>query len=140
MRIASLVAALCAFALFASGCGQTAKTYPIPGKVTLPGGKPLAGALVEFQTTLPGGRRVTARGETGEDGAYRLQSPEGHAGAIAGEHKIIVSPPAPQPGSTAAVAALDQKFQSYAKTPLSFTVKPAGPFEHNFEVHGPRGK
>jgi hypothetical protein len=123
-----------------AGCGGP-KTYPVKGKVTLPGGKPLVGALVEFETHLPDGKRITAQGETGEDGAFVLTTRELGAGAVAGEHKVIVSPPSYPPGTAVGPPSwslLDRKFQSYATTPLKFNVKPEGPFDFPIEVHPPR--
>lgn len=111
------------------------------GKVTLQGGQPLAGALVEFETTVADGKRVTARGETQADGSYQLETPELGSGAVAGEHKVIVSPPAYAPGNVEGPppqSVLDRKFQSYDTTPLKFTVRPEGPFEFPIEVHGPQ--
>lgn len=134
-------AVLLATVAFFPGCGGGTKTYPVTGKVTLKGGKPLAGALVEYETTLEDGKRITARGETQADGSYKLETPELGSGAVAGEHKIIVSPPAYAPGNADGPppqSVLDKRFQSYDTTPLSFTVKPGGPFENPIEVEGPR--
>ena len=117
-----------------AGCGGP-KTFPVTGKVTFKG-QPLVGALVEFETTVDG-KRVTAHGETQEDGSYKLESPGLGAGAVAGQHKIIVSPPGREPGGRPPPA-FDRRFQSYATTTLSFTVKPEGPFVHDFEVTAPR--
>jgi len=130
---------LFAGAVALAGCGG-AKTFPVTGKVTLKGGKPLAGALVEFETTQEGGKRVTARGETKDDGSYALETPELGSGAVAGEHKVIVSPPAYPPGNFAGPppqSVLDKKFQSYGSTPLKFKVQPSGPFVYDIEVTGP---
>jgi hypothetical protein len=129
-------------AFFIAGCGG-AKIFPVTGKVTLKGGKPLAGALVEFETTQADGKRVTARGETKEDGSYSLETPELGAGAVAGEHKVIVSPPAYPPGNFAGPppqSLLDKKYQSYGSTPLKFKVQPSGPFTYNIEVTGPASR
>lgn len=128
-----------AIAVLSAGCDGAPKTYPVTGKVTLKGGRPLVGALVEFETSV-GGKRVTAHGETKEDGTYQLQSPGLGEGAVAGQHKIIVSPPGRDPGNFggAPPATFDRRFQSYATTPLNFTVKPEGPFVYDFEVTVPR--
>jgi hypothetical protein len=122
-----------------AGCGGP-KTYPVRGKVTLPGGKPLVGALVEFETHLPDGQRLTAHGQTGEDGSYELKTPQLGAGAVAGEHKVIVVPPSSEPGGVAgppSASLVHKNFQSYRTTPLKFIVKPEGPYEFPIEVHGP---
>jgi len=126
-----------AFAI--AGCGG-AKTFPVTGKVMLKGGKPLAGALVEFETTQADGKRVTARGETQEDGSYTLETPELGAGAVAGDHKVIVSPPSYPPGNFEGPppqSLLDKKYQSYSTTPLKFKVQSSGPFVYDIEVTGP---
>jgi hypothetical protein len=137
----SISAALLGLLAFVAGCGGTLKTYPVTGKVTLKGGKPLAGARVEFETKLASGKRVTAHGETQADGSYTLETPELGSGAVAGEHKIIVSPPAYPPGNADGPppqSVLDKRFQSYGSTPLRFTVQPGGPFDNPIEVEGPR--
>ncbi len=130
---------LTAVVMASAGCSGALETYPITGKVTLKGGGPLAGALVEFQTTLPDGQTATAHGLTQDDGSYTLTTPDIGDGAIAGEHKVIVAPPSAEPGGAPTrQPRIDARFQSYAKTPLAFTVKPEGPHVFDIEVAAAR--
>jgi hypothetical protein len=122
-----------------AGCGGNA-TYPVTGKVTHQGGKPLAGVLVEFQTEAAG-QIITARGHTGEDGSYALETPERGVGAVPGQYKVILSPPSDPPGGGPPLPqAIDKTYQSYKTTPLMFEVKPGGPLVYDIEVTGRKRK
>jgi hypothetical protein len=113
-----------------AGCGSgNPPTYPVTGKVTLPDGSPLAGASVEFETKGPDGKIVNARGETDAAGIYKLTTFTSGDGALAGEHRVIVAPPADttprnmESGGPPPLV-MDRKYMSYGTSGLSFTVKP----------------
>ncbi|MDX1945494.1 MAG: hypothetical protein SFU86_08795 [Pirellulaceae bacterium] len=125
-------------ALLATGCGpRNPPTYPVTGKVTLEDGTPLAGAQVEFEGKTPAGETINASGETGPDGVYMLTTFEKGDGAVAGEHRVIVAPPAnvtpsnfsgPPPRDI-----IDRKFRSYESSGLSFTVQPP-PAKNEYDI------
>jgi hypothetical protein len=127
--------------LVVAGCGPAQATHPVTGKVTFADGKPLAGAMVEFETTLAGGKRLNAQGETAADGSYRLTTPDMGEGAVAGEQRVIVGQPmiatpsnmsGPPPKD-----AIDRKYQSYESSGLSCTVKAGEKNEYNITVTPP---
>lgn len=77
-----LVAALCA------GCGtRPPATAPVTGRVLLDG-QPLAAAAVLFEPVEGG---VPARGSTGPDGTFTLNTFARGDGALLGRHRVAVS-------------------------------------------------
>jgi hypothetical protein len=74
-------------ALAVAGCGRSGPGLAgVTGVVTL-NGKPLPGALVEFQP--PGGS--PSEGITNREGAYRLKFSHGKHGAMIGTHTVRIN-------------------------------------------------
>ena len=62
------------------------KSYPVKGKVLLPGGKPLTGGEVVFVATKS---TITSTTEIGSDGTFTVKGPSGD-GLPEGEYKIRI--------------------------------------------------
>lgn len=134
MRDRSLRAALWAAALagaaVAAGCGG-GRAYPVEGKVVFADGQPaaeLAGGSVVFESAEA---NVSATGEIGPDGSFRLTTYKDHDGAPAGKYKVVVTAGDPEevgaddrPARRKAKRTLDPRFQSLDTTPLEVTVEP----------------
>src|SRR5262245_57499198 len=77
-----------------AGCGSgIPKTYPVKGRVVWEGGKPVTDGRIEFQSLSDPSLRAT--GEIDDDGNFSLttyRDGRERAGAVAGEHKVIVEP------------------------------------------------
>lgn len=96
---------LCACAIALVGCGGAEEeldrpaTQPVTGVVTL-GGKPVAGAQVQFYSTAGGEAAHNAFGRTDPEGRYNLTTFENDDGAVAGSYIVTVkkfdTPPPPQ--------------------------------------------
>src|SRR5438045_3919382 len=85
---------LAAVAVWTAGCGQSYKTAPVSGRVTLDG-KPLANATVQFYPVAAPGTDPgpTSLGHTDEDGRYTLSFVDSAAtkGALVGKHKVFIT-------------------------------------------------
>ena len=112
----------------AGGCGGQPATYLVHGTVLFPDGKPLARGTVEFEA-LGQTKPITASGEIGSDGTFRLGTFAANDGAIAGEHRVAVisdyeiGTGVERPGELPPVQ-LHPKFRSFKTSGLKFTVKP----------------
>src|SRR4051812_35551845 len=106
------------------GCGQSIKTLPVSGKVTLADGAPLKGGRIEFRSDAEATKGINAQGEIDEQGNYRVSTwRDGKelAGAVAGPHTVVVLPPdvvvpsqldKPRPESP-----IPPRYRTYADTP-----------------------
>ena len=73
-----------------TGCSQNPQLGQVTGTVRA-GGKPLAYVLVTFIPAADGKSAATrSMGTTDEHGHYRLQTEGQTAGAVVGQHKVIV--------------------------------------------------
>ena len=122
--------------VFASGCGNKIKTYPVTGKITYKG-EPLVGASVAFSPKVEG-QGLPALGVTDSNGVYKLQTEKGrpYGGTTPGEYIVkvskteIVKTGRKVPGAsgepqeeTRSVSSLPDKYASGSLTPLKFTVE-----------------
>jgi hypothetical protein len=74
-------------ALFA-GCGPSGpELAPVSGRVML-NGRPLENADVVFQ---PAGSKRPSYGQTDAEGRYQLAFKRGEAGALVGDHTVLIS-------------------------------------------------
>lgn len=65
--------------------------HPVRGRVEY-NGQPVEGAVVVFTTTLPGqSRSLSATGRTDATGSFALRTYRDRDGAIAGEHRVVIS-------------------------------------------------
>src|SRR5262245_56563198 len=76
------------FALTLLGCGG-ASMSPVAGVVLLDG-KPLAGASIQF---VPQGKGRDATGQTDQNGQFTMSTVQPRDGMLAGEYKVVISPP-----------------------------------------------
>jgi hypothetical protein len=111
-----------------SGCGEgLPPTYPVEGRVVLPGDKPLSGGLVEFQSIDGDGMSANASGTIDADGNFHLTTYKEGDGAVAGRHRAIVRPPRKDLDIEDAATArpkpiIDPRFENYETSGLEFTV------------------
>ena len=88
---------LCALVLLACmvGCSDNLATYPVTGKVEFADGTPAMFGTIEFQSiTHP----INARGKINRSGEFSLTTYHDGDGAVAGDHKIVITqmiPPTP---------------------------------------------
>ena len=75
------------FCLLIAGCGSGNNLATVRGRVTL-NGRPLEGALVEFQPTATGGS--PSSGTTDAEGRYELMYTFDTPGATPGEHAVSI--------------------------------------------------
>lgn len=87
------------------GCGQspreTATVFPVEGRFTV-NGKPASGALVSFvpQTSPSDGRRaIPSQARADDNGAFKLTTFHTADGAPAGDYKVTLYWPAPNPAA-----------------------------------------
>ena len=124
--ISSTVAVAVSVAVAGCDSGRPA-TYPVEGKVVFPDGTPLTGGMVEFEFVGGEGNPLNARGRIEEDGTFCLSTFEAGDGALAGEHRAIVRPPAPDysPRKSGPLPKriIDPRFERYGTSDLRFTVK-----------------
>ncbi len=95
MEIAKRIAARLAVVLplLVTGCDNNPQTYPAGGTVKYRDGTPLAGGRLEFQ--LDGAALApTARGMIGPEREFRLSTFGETDGALPGQHRVMIVPPA----------------------------------------------
>ena len=120
------------------GCsGGSSATYPVTGNVKRPDGEPLRGGRILFQPI--GASSDAARGVIAEDGTFRLGTYSAGDGAVAGTHKVTISPAVPEealddPASIVRYrSTIDLRYQNVDTTPLELSVKNDGSTNH-FEI------
>lgn len=120
------------------GCGSgQMKTYPVKVTVAFSDGTPLAGGLVTFRSAE---HSVSATGRLDAEGKCRMGTYAPGDGAIAGVHKVAVSPPPPSGDIDEAGAtgpAVDPRFRSPDASGLEVTVTAEGPNEFVLRVEPP---
>jgi hypothetical protein len=126
------------FLISLSGCfGQSSSTYPVTGVVKHSNGKVLTGGRILFQPLAETGH--VARGIISEDGAFELGTYSDGDGAVAGAHKVVITPAIPDsdlddPASIARYrSTVDLRYQNVKTTPLELRVKDDGSINH-FEI------
>ena len=121
--------AIVSLTLIASGCGEEGpKTYPVKGKITHKGGKPVNSGNILFESLSD--PKVQASGELQPDGSFEMASNLGKPGTIAGEHRVLILPQLPELGQKASVA---NKYAKFETSGLKATVK-EGENELTFEI------
>ena len=117
-----------------SGCGRGGglPTYPATGQVSYPDGRPLEGGTIIFESVE---HTVTARGAIDIDGGFELGTYESGDGAVAGSHRVAISPPSQMdvdPDEGEVPALVHSRFTHPDTSALEFTVSADGP--NRFEV------
>jgi hypothetical protein len=121
-----------ALAVALAGCGDgRLKRYPVTGSVVIDG-KPAEGAIVAFCPVNPSGELEHLRpaGRTDGSGRFELTTYDSGDGAPAGEYKVLVKWPAPEPandrdGRPGALGPdrLKGKYYDLEKTPFAATIE-----------------
>jgi hypothetical protein len=122
-----------------SGCGGSAKLYPVSGKITLKD-KPLTSGTVAFRPDKAKGNTFNGEpiGELNSDGQYTLMT-NGKPGAPPGHYKVTVSATGPINEDNTKVAVqqspINSGFSLEENTPLAVEVvaNPA-PGAYDFKV------
>lgn len=137
-----VIAALIITCLFSVGCGDgNPTTYEVTGTVVFKDGKLLDNGSVEFETELEG-KLVTATGEIGTDGKFKLGTFKTEDGALPGKHRVAVFAE-PMIGAGAErpdklpPRQLDPRFSDFKKSELEFTVKEE---DNDFKIEVERAK
>ena len=128
--IARSCVCLCLYSaiLMVTGCGKTTEPmHPVNGIVRFSDGKLLREGTVEFEI-MGRDKPMTARGDIGPDGAFRLGTFTLDDGAVAGQHRVVVISDqaigngAERPGMLAQQS-LHPKYRDFRTSRLVFDVK-----------------
>jgi hypothetical protein len=120
-RSTSTAAATLPWIIAIAGCGRG--LHPVQGKVTLPDGTPVAGAMVEFEGE-EGNKDITPRGDVQADGSYRLGTYKPGDGAPAGKYRVLVVPPPMVNAEAPNPSPFNARFSDFNASGLEFEVKP----------------
>jgi len=123
------------------GCGDNGRlpTYPVSGRVVLEDGRPLPGGWIVCESDV---KAPAARGTIQEDGAFVLGTYEADDGAVAGKHRVSITPAAPQghdPDRGSAPELIDRKYMLLDQSGLEFEVEAEGENLVEFTLNGPDG-
>lgn len=135
--IGSLLLTLIVVALSGCGRGDRLSTYPATGQVSYPDGRPLEGGTIIFESVE---QTVTARGAIDIDGGFELGTYESGDGAVAGRHRVAISPPSQMdvdPDEGEVPALVHPRFTHPETSELEFTVSADGPNRFEVEVERP---
>jgi hypothetical protein len=126
--------------LMACGCGSSPyDLVPVAGTVKLDG-KPLGGAVVNFQPKSGGSANVGpgSNGRTDEAGHYELNTINDEAGAVVGSHRVRIysySPESPSVEDTDSGQALERVPERYNyRSELTYKVPAEGSNQANFDL------
>jgi hypothetical protein len=121
-----------------SGSGP-ATTFQVSGTVKFPDGQPLTAGRILFRPDKDA--KYSARGGILEDGTFELSTFNEGDGAIAGVHKVMITPEVDraaldEPAATRkrAMPVIDIQYQSLRDTPLEVTVTADGSSENHFDL------
>jgi len=112
----------------AAGCGKGYQR--VQGKVTFEDGAPLTKGMVVFEGL--GEAPVTARGDVGRDGSYRLGTDRPGDGVPPGKYRVLITPLVENPDAPERPA-FDPRYTSFATSGLEFEVK-AGQNDYPIQV------
>ena len=126
-------------AVASAGCsgGGPAETYRVSGTVKLASGQPLSGGQILFRPIAES--PYVARGDILEDGSFELTTFQPRDGAIAGKHRVMITPEVPEELQENAQAMLrwkpqvDVRYQSTRTSPLEYVVADDGT-PNRFEI------
>ena len=125
----------------AIGCsgGGPVPTYSVTGTVKLSDGSPLSGGRV--LTRADENSKYPARAEIDAEGAFVLTTFDLEDGAVAGTHKVMITPHIPRESLDAVAtktkksqSAIDPSYQNLKSTPLTITVTSDGSSDNHFDL------
>ena len=126
MNVKSLLTVLMVFALpWSVGCGNSAGTYPVTGRVALSGDLPLVDATVTFKPT-DGGSQARPRGQTDENGQFELRLDEKSNGALPGTYQVTINEALGDDLDARPQPKIHARYSSFEKSGLQFTVEQGG--------------
>lgn len=121
-----MVAAVCTLAS-TPGCdqGDRLRTYPVTGTIAYPDGKHFSGgnqSFIVFESIEHGNN---ATGVIEADGTFSVGTYEPNDGAVAGDHRVSISPPTPtgDPDQMRAVPLIHSKYRNLDTSGLQVTVE-----------------
>lgn len=119
-----------------TGCGRGGglPTYKTTGSVSFSDGKPLAGGTIVFESV---DHPVTARSVIGLDGTFTLSTYDQGDGAVAGKHRVAISPAmnmAVDRDEVRAPRVIHPRYKDIDESGLEFEVKADGPNEFEVQV------
>lgn len=122
--------------LTAAGCGTDGQlpTYRVTGKVMFPNGNALEGGTIIFESV---DHPVSARSAIELDGTFRLGTYEEDDGAVAGKHRVAITPPMDMSVDRDQVRPkrlLHPRYSDMEASGLEFEVKEDGPNEFEVQV------
>jgi hypothetical protein len=121
-----MVAAISALA-FTPGCdhGDRLKTYPVKGTITFPDGRPFSGGNESFIVFESIEHSMNATGVIDADGTFSLGTYEPSDGAVAGDHRVSITPPTPagDPDQMRAAPLIHAKYRNLDTSGLQVTVE-----------------
>jgi hypothetical protein len=120
--------AFCSF-IFPVMVGCAERTYSVEGKVLFKDGTPLAGGIVEFESTTPPHTR--AAGSLDQKGQFILSTVREGSGAMQGEHRVRIVPELPDQyeitldpdANVARGKIIHSRYLNYQTSDLKVTVK-----------------
>jgi hypothetical protein len=117
--------------LTAAGCGNgDGLNYAEVGGTVKFGGKPLPGVVVEYYPVVAAGQPAlpASRGQTDDSGRYQLTCVNQKAGAVVGQHRVVVRRPPQERDPDAAPKqvgpVIPVAYTVAADTPLRVEVSP----------------
>ena len=125
----------------ACGCSDSGPvpTVAVTGTVKLSDGTPLEGGRILFRPDKDA--KYSARGAIGTGGVFELTTFERGDGAIAGSHRVMVSPPVdrdlmdePVSERERTIIQIDRSYQHPRTTPLVVTVTSDGSSDNHFDL------
>jgi len=120
------------------GCGNSAGSYPVTGRVTLPGELPLVDATVTFKLT-DGGSQARPRGQTDENGHFELRLDENNVGALPGTYQVTVNEALGDDIDARPEPKIHARYSSFEKSGLQFTVE-QGSNHFDIQIDPPQAK
>ena len=120
------------------GCGSGTRTYPVKGKVALPGDLPLVGATVTFRPTGDGSQ-ARPRGQTDESGSFEVRLDEDRNGALPGTYQVTVNEAPSDDIDARPQPKIHARYSSFEKSGLQFTVEPGSNY-FDIQIDPPSAK
>jgi len=120
------------------GSGDQVATYPVTGEVVFADGSPLQGGSILFNSEQYA--ELTARGQVGADGSFKLQTYVTGDGAVAGRHQVAILPPKQQSDADEVgfQSPIDIDFASPTRSGILCQVKTEGLNHFRIEVKPPK--
>ena len=112
---------------FTPGCdhGDHWKTYPVTGTIAFPDGKRFSGGNQSFIVFESLEHSVNATGVIDADGTFSLGTYEPNDGAVAGIHRVSITPPTPvgDPDQMRTAPLIHPKYRNLDTSELQVTVE-----------------